>query len=364
MFRDDRNGYVERVDVIGNRKFIEFVEQLEKEEDLQLDEFEIGKDKVSIVVIEPVADKADKDIALPQLSPILERKKSLADEIAALDVMAFSCPVLPRKEGDKAAREFRYEGHDLITLQKLIERDYTIPAPQTAEEVIGYYARRIAQDVKLPSQFAALAPKVREFLERKAFGGPVDIGTPDMVKAIGSNVVQYVTVKTFTAALREVVVQELEPTLLNVGRSLSETPKFPWSRKTLKASKCIFNLVPCDNDLEKEFARFLEAADDVERFAKLPERFGFVIEYTDPSGNLRFYEPDFVAVTTDGACWLIETKGLEDVNVANKDRAARLWCDNATRLTGKPWSYLKVQESEYKKLQPNLFADVTFLASK
>ncbi len=67
MFRDDRNGYVERVDVIGNRKFIEFVEQLEKEEDLQLDEFEIGKDKVSIVVIEPMADKADKDIALPQL---------------------------------------------------------------------------------------------------------------------------------------------------------------------------------------------------------------------------------------------------------------------------------------------------------
>ena len=60
--------------------------------------------------------------------------------------------------------------------------------------------------MKLPSQFAALAPKVREFLEKKAFGGPVDLSTPDMVKAIGSNVAQYVTVKTFTAALREVVV--------------------------------------------------------------------------------------------------------------------------------------------------------------
>ena len=117
--------------------------------------------------------------------------------------MSFSCPVLPRKEGDQAAREFRYEAHDLVTLKKLIERDYTIPAPQTAEEVIGYYARRIAQEVKLPSQFAALAPKVREFLERKAFGGPVDISTPEMVKAIGSNVAQYVTVKTFTATLRE-----------------------------------------------------------------------------------------------------------------------------------------------------------------
>ena len=70
-----------------------------------------------------------------------------------------------------------------------------------------------------------------------------------------------------------------------------------------------------------------------------------------------------MAVTTTARRYLIETKGLEDVNVASKDRAARLWCENATRLTGKPWSYLKVQEDEYKKLQPSLFSDVTFLAA-
>ena len=74
--------------------------------------------------------------------------------------------MLPRKAGRRRGEErSSYEGYDIITLQKLVERDYTIPEPQTAEEVIGYYARRIAQDVKLPSQFAALAPKVREFLE-------------------------------------------------------------------------------------------------------------------------------------------------------------------------------------------------------
>ena len=157
MFRD--RGGPEYVDVIGNRKFIEFVEQLEKEEDIQLDEFEIGKDKVSIVVIEPMAEKADKDIALPQLSQTLERKKTLADEIAALDVTAISCPVFPRNKDDKAAQEFHYEAHDLITLEKLIDRDYVIPTMQTAEEVIGYLARRIAQRLKLPSQFAALVPK-------------------------------------------------------------------------------------------------------------------------------------------------------------------------------------------------------------
>ena len=361
MFRD--RGGPEYVDVIGNRKFIEFVEQLEKEEDIQLDEFEIGKDKVSIVVIEPMAEKADKDVALPQLSQTLERKKTLADEIAALDVTAISCPVFPRNKDDKAAQEFHYEAHDLITLEKLINRDYVIPTMQTAEEVIGYLARRIAQRLKLPSQFAALVPKVREFLERKAFGGPVELNTPEMVSAISGKVAVFLTEEKFTAALRDRVVQELEPRLVGVPRPLSQTKPFRWMRKTLAAKKCIFNLVPCDNEFEKEFARFLEATEDVTRFAKLPESFDFVIAYLDATGNLRFYEPDFVAVTDDGASHLIETKGLEDVNVAGKDRAARLWCENATQLTGQPWSYLKVPQAEYGRLQPARFADVAFLES-
>lgn len=363
MFRG-ATGYTERVDVIGNKTFIQFVEQLERDEDLQLETFKIGADKVSIVTIAPDPAKTEKDIAIPVLSAILIRKKSLAEEIAELNVASFDCPVLPRKQDDAVAKKFRYEGFDIITLQKEIERDYTIPEPQTAEEVIGYYARRIAQDVKLPSQFSMLVPKVREFLETKAFGGPVDLSGPAMIKAISSNVALYVTVKTFVEALRKLVISEQEPQLLHEGRLLSETPPFPWSRPTLHATKSIFNLVPCDNEFEKEFAQFIQKADDVERFAKLPERFGFVIEYTDSAGNLRYYEPDFVAQIANGTCYIVETKGQEDINVANKDRAARLWCENATRLLGKPWAYVKVRQEDYKKLQPNEFADLMVLEQK
>ncbi|MBI4325259.1 MAG: DEAD/DEAH box helicase family protein [Chloroflexi bacterium] len=356
MFRGMKPGnYIERVDVIGNATFVEFVEQLERDEELSLETFEMGKDRLEIVTIAPDPKKKDSDIAIPFLSPILTRKKSLSEEIAGLDVMTLSCPVLPKRQDSKEARTFTYEGYDIITLQKVIERDYCIPEPQTAEEVIGYYARRIAQDVKLPSQFAALAPKVRDFLERKAFGGPVNLQEPAMVKAIGSNVAQYVTVKTFVEALRKLVVSELQPQLLHAGRPLSETLPFPWSRPTLPARKCVFNLVPCGNEFEKEFAKFLQRAEDVERFAKLPEQFGFTIEYTDNSGNLRYYEPDFVAVTADEAHCLIETKGLEDVNVANKDRAAQIWCENASLLTGTPWAYVKVLQTEFNALQPEDF---------
>jgi type III restriction enzyme len=364
MFRGTGSGYTERVDVIGNNAFIEFVEQLEREEELQLDTFEVGKEKVVIVTIAPDEKKKDKDIPIPVLSPILTRKKSLGEEIAQMDVSQFQCPVLPRKQDDAVAKTFRYEGFDIITLQKMIERQYAIPEPQTAEEVIGYYARRIAQDVKLPSQFSALAPKVREFLAKKAFGEPVNLEEPAMLKAISSNVAQYVTIKTFVEALRKLVLSELEPQLLHAGRGLSETPPFPWSRPTLKASKCVFNLVPCDNEFEKEFAQFLEKAGDVERFAKLPEQFGFTIEYTDNAGNFRHYEPDFAVLTNDGAHHIVETKGLEDVNVANKDRAAKLWCENTTRLTGKPWEYAKLLQTEYKNLQATQFADLLVLGGR
>lgn len=361
MFRGTGSGYIEHVDVIGNNAFIAFVEQLEREEELQLGTFDIGKDKVVIVTIAPDEKKKDKDIPIPVLSPVLTRKKSLAEEIAELDVSKFKCPMLPRKEGDAVAKTFRYEGFDIITLQKMIEREYKIPAPQTPEEVIGYYARRIAQDVKLPSQFSVLAPKVREFLEKKAFGEQVNLDDPAILKAISSNVAQYVTVKTFVETLRKVVLSELEPQLLHSGRGLSETPPFPWSRPTMTASKCVFNLVPCDNEFEKEFAVFLEKADDVLRFAKLPEQFGFSIEYTDNAGNFRNYEPDFVVLTSDGTNNIVETKGLEDVNVANKDRAAQLWCENTSRLTGKPWAYLKVLQTEYNHLQPTRFDDLLIL---
>ena len=85
------------------------MEQLEKEEDYQLEEFELGKDKVQIVTVVPDEKKLAMDIAIPQLSPILVRKKSLEQEIAELAIPAPKPPI-PLKETDKEASEFHYEG--------------------------------------------------------------------------------------------------------------------------------------------------------------------------------------------------------------------------------------------------------------
>ena len=53
MFRDLTSDYTERVDIIGNQKFLDFVDDLEKLEELQFDTFEIGKDKLRILTIMP-----------------------------------------------------------------------------------------------------------------------------------------------------------------------------------------------------------------------------------------------------------------------------------------------------------------------
>lgn len=243
-------------------------------------------------------------------------------------------------------------------MEKLLEREYHMPEPQTSQEVISYYAKRIAQDVKLPSQFAALAPKVREFLATRAFGKSVELEGTEMIHAISSNVAQFVTVDLFVRGLRALVVEEQVPKLV-ASRRVSETPAFPYSRpNAFPASKTIFNLAACDNDFEERFARFLQNAPDVTTFAKLPSQFGFAIEYTDSAASLRYYEPDFVALLADGSHRLIETKGREDPDVAHKDRAARLWCGNASQLTPQRWSYVKVPQAGFDKLQPTAFADL------
>ena len=51
------------------------------------------------------------------------------------------------------------------------------------------------------------------------------------------------------------------------------------------------------------------------------------------------------------------------VNLIYKDRAATLWCENASVLTGKPWRYLKVPQKDFEKLQPESLAEVAVLGA-
>jgi len=358
MFRNLRTPYQERVDIIGDRGFIEFVEKLEEIEDYEFDTWRPGKDKLQITVIKPEPDKAEYDVALPTLSPILARTTTLQEEIEALDIASlYKGEPLPITSSEDQERTFLYEGKDLLTSETLFERVYTIPNPQTSQEVVAYYAHFIAKEVKLPTQFAALAPKVRDFLKYHAFGREVDLDSPEILQAISQKLHQMVTITAFRDALQEKLVQPQEPVLEGAGRRLSSIAPFTWSQEAPECRKTVFNKVACDSNFEVTFARFLDNASDVLLFGKLPLQFGFSIPYTDTRGNLRHYYPDFVVVDNDGVSYLVETKGLEDIEVANKDRSATIWAEQATALTGQEWRYVKVLQKDFQKQAPATFAD-------
>ena len=166
--------------------------------------------------------------------------------------------------------------------------------------------------------------------------------------------------------LKEQTHCEFRPKLDTPPRPLSTCPPFPWSRDVWEGRNCILNLVPCDNSFEREFAKFPDNARDVEAFAKLPQAFGFCIEYVDTAMNLRHYYADFVAVDAEGTHWLLETKGREDDDVPRKDTAAAQWCENATQLTGMNWKYQKITQELFETLHPKNLANLAifYIAKK
>jgi type III restriction enzyme len=360
MFRGrSGNAYTERVDIIGNKAFLDFVDDLEKLEGIKLDTFDLGKDRLYILTIFPVPGREAFDVGIPELSRVIMRRQDLGEVIAALDVASLGWAALTPAAPTLGERML-FEGYDILTNVKAFERNYPIPEVQTPQEVIAYYAEEIARRLKTPGQFAALAVKLRQFFNEKAFGGPVELDQPGHLSAMARKDVAQQTVELFVSALQPHLLHTEPPRVETPARSLYTTPPFPWSRPTYESSKSIFNLEACDNEYERKFARWLDKAADCLAMAKLPRDFGFAIEYADSAGNLRLYYPDFVAVGSDGKRWLIETKGQEDINVTLKDRAAELWCRNATELGVGDWRYVKVRQKDFESLQPT---DLTELAA-
>jgi type III restriction enzyme len=361
MFRNI-TGYDEHVDIIGNDAFMQVVNDLEKEEGIKLDTFEYGKKKSALVIptIEVVTERiADYDITIPLITPRVERKKAARQVIEALnlDTLRLGNPLkLNAKEPPKT---FTYEGRDVITDDVVVQRTYAMPQAKTSGEIIAFYAQIIAQSLKLPAQFSALVPKIEQFLREKAYGQTVDLNSPALLLDLNRSQVLIFTEKVFLKLLRPLLTEEKTPAVSGAEVKLSATPPFPWSGKVADIEHTLFNLTPVDNDFEQAFANFLDQSPEIAAFANLGNlKPNLSIEYLDGEANLRQYEPDFVARTTDDTHWLIETKGREDADVARKDERAQKWCADVTALTGVQWRYLKVPDKEFKKLKPSSFEEL------
>ena len=95
--------------------------------------------------------------------------------------------------------------------------------------------------------------------------------------------------------------------------------------------RSVFNRIVVDSHLEMRFAQFLDQATDVVSFAKNTQGVHFFIEYVNHNGDIRHYYPDFVVKVQQDDIYVVETKGLQDLDVLPKWLRMVQWCEDATQ---------------------------------
>jgi len=336
----DVNNYVNVLEVIGPPGLMEIIEELEKDENITFETTNLANPiNMTTIFVDP--DRMDLDIEIPILTPSIIVKEFQLDENILNNM-----PSLSIKLENKIFKT-TYKAVDMVTGAVQVERNWDLPVPQDVKSVIAYYTGEILKELRLPNMFADLYPLVEEYIEKKLFDQRVKIEDPRVLFQISQPEVERKIISTFVDSFKNLTFTEREPTKFDIIK-ISETSPFVWTKKVYQATKCIFNYVPCDNKLEVEFSSFLDFANDVKSFAKLVPKIGFFMEYRDSKGNLRYYYPDFI-VRMDDTYVIAETKGEVDEDVPFKDKRARLWCNDAEKVTGKKWLYVRVNQEDFDK---------------
>lgn len=343
------SGFDERVVVIEHEAFRNLW-SAELDGGLVVEKEDADKVEPGVVTIFPDEAKRRYDIVIPQLTRALTRADSPLSDLNPADVPD---PKARLAVPDVTPDEYvHYRGMHLIDQGIIEEYEFHVPYAEDPSGVITYYTRQVAKEAgveRLAGTFATLAPMVRDYLKDRVFERPVELDDKVILRRLAENDAQALVTQAFLKAIRTLAITEREPTIEENALRVSDTPPFPWSRATVEGKKTTFNLTPVDSSLEARFARFLDKAADMTAWAKLTMYSRFALEYISKAGALRYYYPDFVMRLTDDSCLIVETKGQEDLDVALKDRRARRWCEDATRLSGREWAYEKVPQKLFDK---------------
>jgi len=124
-------------------------------------------------------------------------------------------------------------------------------------------------------------------------------------------------------------------------------------------NKSIFNKTIGDSHLELLFARFLEDYDDVVSYAKNYLAVHFKLDYVNADGDIRNYYPDFIVKISETETFIIETKGLEDLDVPYKMQRLKQWCEDINKIQSEiNYDFVYVDEEGFNKYKPKNFKEL------
>jgi type III restriction enzyme len=82
--------------------------------------------------------------------------------------------------------------------------------------------------------------------------------------------------------------------------------------------------------------------------------------YINFEGGISNYYPDFVLQLNNNDWFVVETKGAENLDDPKKIERLKIWCEDATKSTGKIYKYLYVRQEDWYSLgmTPNSFKEI------
>lgn len=355
-------GLEEKVSVVGTDAFMDFVESIQAE-GVELERAAMGegaKPKTPLVVeIDNENDKKDIDalnIEIPVLTPRIYREyKNLAD----LDVSGMDYQRVPYKEfSEEEQREIVFK--DITTGEVTHTTILDTAGVADYRSVIGYFTQTIMKELRLVSGYDVLYGKTKAFVQNDLFDQTVDLEHPNTLRNLSELAATKTLIETFKKAINALTVRDKGDAEIRDTIKLRQTrPFMVKDQGYLIPKKSVFNRVIGDSHLELEFASFLEDCSDVVSYAKNYFAVNFKLDYVNADGNISNYYPDFLVKKSEKEIFIVETKGLEDLDVPLKTARLKQWCEDINRIQSDViYDFVFVDQESFEKYSPKSFADL------
>lgn len=352
----------EYVSVVGTDAFMDFVESIQSEGvELERKPMGAGTGPKAPIIIEVDKENTKKDIdkldiEIPVLSPRIYREyKRLED----LDPSAFgNKKVAYRQFSDEEKREIVFKDITTGEVNHITSLDST--AVTDYRSVIGYFTQVIMKDIRLVSGYDVLYGKVKDFVSLHLFDIAVNIDDLNTLRNLSELEASKTIIETLKKKINELTVREKGSAEIRDYIKLRQTRPFVVKDQSfIVPQKSPFNKIIGDSHLELLFSSFLERCPDVVSYAKNYFAIHFSIDYVTADGNISNYYPDFIVRTDDGEIFIVETKGLEDLDVPLKMERLKKWCDDINKTQKEiRFDYVFVDEKDFEGYNLGTFKDL------
>jgi len=336
MFRGNPD-YDEYVSIVGTEAFLDFVLSV-KSEGVEIAGVPMGGTEgpgpQDPLLIEVDRLNAEKDIDaldfdLPKLSERITRNYKKLEEIIVADLPDGGVELVQYSKEQQREIVFR----DVDTDKTAWTTDLGERISPTPQAVVSFLAMDLMRRIRLASGQAVLFEKLYEYIPEKLFTTTVSLEDTNVLRNLSEYDARTALYTTFSKAINEISVSDAGSAQVVDRIKLSKTrPTIVNNQPFVVSKKSLFTKTVGDSALELRFANFLDQATDVKAFAKNGRNTHFFVEYVNSHGELSRYYPDFLVRSSTGEVTIVETKGLEDLDVKPKWDRLVLWCKDATDL--------------------------------